>query len=404
MDEVPTTQIVVCDRCSLSFCSACSRLSPTELRSATLKKRILVFLCSNCRVTFDRFLQSVEPTDDDTADAFSRSDQGGCKPDLKEIVASVVGSVIPGILEPVVRRLTELVVAVDKKFDNALRAAEESLDAKSDGGGVYFAAASPVIGPAQPVIPTTLLEGTVVTRDFAAGGLNGDDVPGTELESGTGNMSAPPTSRRKSKAKINEAHNVPRTSAKKKSSKNGHGRGPLVMASDGDSGGSSVSEVGQNPITLSQVGRGVEEAWRSVAGTGGAGNGSSRRVVPVSSKHGRHVSDPICRGTAVEQTGFTSGPRRVWLYVGGADSKTSVDAVKRYVMGKLTISEDQLVVEALGSGGQTRSFKVGVDSSYCDTVHAAEFWPRDILFRRFWIKPNRRVTGFPMTGQLSTVK
>lgn len=89
------------------------------------------------------------------------------------------------------------------------------------------------------------------------------------------------------------------------------------------------------------------------------------------------------RGTAIDPGGFASEPRKMWLYVGKAGSRTDREMLERYVKDKLGLGDDELTVEALRTVGISKSYKVGVDSRYYDQVNKPEFWPQGILFRRF---------------------
>lgn len=99
------------------------------------------------------------------------------------------------------------------------------------------------------------------------------------------------------------------------------------------------------------------------------------------------------RGTAVDVGGFVSEPRKMWLYVGRAGSRTDVSLVREYIENKLGIKGDQLVVEALQTAGVTKSYKIGVDHLYYDQVNKSDFWPEGILFRRFRFGSGSRSIG-----------
>lgn len=41
--------LAVCDNCNTGLCQQCSKLTATELRAVTLKKRIITYWCADCR-------------------------------------------------------------------------------------------------------------------------------------------------------------------------------------------------------------------------------------------------------------------------------------------------------------------------------------------------------------------
>lgn len=56
--ETNEQPLIYCDKCILAFCEKCAPISSTEWRSIILKKRRIIFLCTDCKTIFEVFLQT----------------------------------------------------------------------------------------------------------------------------------------------------------------------------------------------------------------------------------------------------------------------------------------------------------------------------------------------------------
>lgn len=107
-----------CDKCQLSFCQKCARLSSTETRAAVLKKRIMIFLCPGCASHYDAFIR----VRDDQGGAVchselneSRSDLGSAETKIKSIVTNAIEQLVPGIFRSVLSELSGRVAETDNR-------------------------------------------------------------------------------------------------------------------------------------------------------------------------------------------------------------------------------------------------------------------------------------------------
>lgn len=94
--------LIRCDKCDARFCEKCSTLAPTEWRSATLKKRAMIFLCTGCKVSFSKFLDFTPVTDSSThtgdqirfqLDAFAKSLMDSFSLQLESRISTVLNDI-----------------------------------------------------------------------------------------------------------------------------------------------------------------------------------------------------------------------------------------------------------------------------------------------------------------------
>ena len=92
------------------------------------------------------------------------------------------------------------------------------------------------------------------------------------------------------------------------------------------------------------------------------------------------------RGQNTNQSSIlTAASRRAWLYVGRTSRDTTTEILMEYVSKKL--DSDDVCVEELSADKQmqkySRSFKIGINYDFLELVEDPNFWPKDIVVRRF---------------------
>ena len=94
------------------------------------------------------------------------------------------------------------------------------------------------------------------------------------------------------------------------------------------------------------------------------------------------------KGVASVPTGegvFLAADRRAWLYVGRASISTTSESLKTFLTQKL--KTDVILVEELKTTNEveklSKSFKIGFNFDLLETVENPEFWPQNILVRRY---------------------
>ena len=111
---------------------------------------------------------------------------------------------------------------------------------------------------------------------------------------------------------------------------------------------------------------------------------------------GNSKSDtPIIIGGNLKAAG-----KRAWLYVGRTSRDTTTDILKHYLAEKLNTIE-VLVEELPHNNNQertSRSFKVGIDFNKLNTVESDDFWPQNIVIRRFRFFRGQKQTTQSQSG------
>lgn len=112
--------MVSCDRCTSVFCQDCASLTTTEMRSVALKKRIVIFLCTECRASYEKFT---------TSKVLDASLNTQFAVEIKDIVHKVVSELLPSILQQV---LGDRISANDSKINEVKVAVENLRDTNVD--------------------------------------------------------------------------------------------------------------------------------------------------------------------------------------------------------------------------------------------------------------------------------
>lgn len=378
-----TGQLLACDKCGLPSCQDCIRLSTTEMRSVLLKKRSLIYLCTDCRPKFDRFVQT-DGTCRGTNDAV---DESAKEDRIREIVVSTLEELIPIVFKTATANLATQISDVDLKIDMVLKRLQtagkvENVEAQRNVVGAGFAVHS---GSAIQPLSSVGCQRSV------------------ELSVSTSSAETADLTLAKDNNNVNKNKQTYYKQRKRRTSRSDSG--PVLANAEYSERKGTEKEPG--PITLSQLDRGIKNAMKETVGVDGdAGVGAFKLVENRGDRRRRLKDGNARRGTAdtASTNGFVSEPRKMWLYVGRAGSQTSKEIVEKYVKERLKLKDDQLVVEDLRTVGSTRSFKVGVDSRFYDEAMKAEFWPDGILFRRFRFSAGRHnaVLDFPVPGSEST--
>lgn len=92
-------------------------------------------------------------------------------------------------------------------------------------------------------------------------------------------------------------------------------------------------------------------------------------------------------GSVDQDVAFKSRPTKMWLYIGRVNMGVKKEVVREYITTRCSISNpEELVVNELETKGKSPAFQVGVDKKYYDQLTRGDFWPQDILVRRynFW--------------------
>lgn len=81
-------------------------------------------------------------------------------------------------------------------------------------------------------------------------------------------------------------------------------------------------------------------------------------------------------------------PNKKWYYIGQVSSNSTNQMVIQYIREKANMSENEpVIVTQLQTKGNTKSFKVGVQSKHSKELESKDFWPpfvscRNFVFRR----------------------
>lgn len=350
-----------------------------DAKCCAQEKRIMIFLCSECKLIFNDCIKSdCGRKDHGNNEAFLTEDR------VRDIVTEVIETLIPKIMTGQISELIEQMADVNTRVNSVLRnmiktgLPRETVNTASELGRSEKKAGK-IHGFPKP------------DRPSPAGDEHDSDL---RLRSGTGAVSKCGSSAGKiiQVGMVGDAWKN-RTSGSNKS-----------HAGDSD----LVNDVG-GQITLSQVSGGVEAALDVLEGGIQAecdrDGAEFQRVESRRSKQRRRMAAEAQCGTATDASGFVGEPKRMWLYVGRAGNQTDVNMVGEYIASKLGVGGDQLVVEELKTEGMTKSYKVGVNHQYYDQVNKSDFWPEGILFRRFRFGGSRPVgSGFPMVRRTSARK
>lgn len=98
----------------------------------------------------------------------------------------------------------------------------------------------------------------------------------------------------------------------------------------------------------------------------------------------RYKKQNVIRGTSISgNITFSAATKYAWLYVGRAKKDTTEDQIKNYLNDKLPGND--FIVEYITKNPEARSaaFKVGLDYNQLEIVQSSDFWPSNILVKRF---------------------
>ncbi|CAH0564878.1 unnamed protein product [Brassicogethes aeneus] len=113
-------------------------------------------------------------------------------------------------------------------------------------------------------------------------------------------------------------------------------------------------------------------------------------------KVNRKPKRKIMRGTATTNHEFAAADRKAWLYIGGCKKGTESKQIIKYLEEKH--QETSFIVEEIPkrseNKSQNMSFKVGFPLSLLEELNKPEFWPRDIIIRRFKFFRNTAAAEF----------
>ena len=131
------------------------------------------------------------------------------------------------------------------------------------------------------------------------------------------------------------------------------------------------------------------ESEKAAAATGaapGRGNSLEENDNKLLRKNDRILpKNPEIRGqNTVDSSILSAASKKAWLYVGRTNKNTTTDNMKEYISKKL--ESDEVSAEDLSSGNieyNSRSFKIGINYNYLEKVLNPNFWPKDIVVRRF---------------------
>ncbi|KAK9496781.1 hypothetical protein O3M35_012974 [Rhynocoris fuscipes] len=118
-------------------------------------------------------------------------------------------------------------------------------------------------------------------------------------------------------------------------------------------------------------------------------NGESWKTVTTKKRKTKRIIGTATSGDS-ESAGSTlvAGNRKMWLYVGKIKKNTTVEEVLKFLKFKLPTEE--FVCEKLDSKGYYASFKIGLNYNLMENVMCPEFWPKDVLIRRFLFRRNNQ--------------
>lgn len=119
-------------------------------------------------------------------------------------------------------------------------------------------------------------------------------------------------------------------------------------------------------------------AGKSVDGVSNEDNCGS--FVTVTRKKRRHST--IC-GTAASDASFAAVVRRAWLFVGRAKMSVTVDDVGLYLRNKCPGYSFDVQNLTTNEKASTRSFRIGLDFHLLEDLNKPEFWPCNIVVRRY---------------------
>lgn len=119
--------VVICDRCTSALCQECASLTTTEMRSVVLRKRTIIFLCMQCRASYDEFAATASKSLDVALSAQCAAEIKAAE--IKDVVAKVVSELLPDALEKII---SDRITSTDSKIDDVRSVVESLRDSNID--------------------------------------------------------------------------------------------------------------------------------------------------------------------------------------------------------------------------------------------------------------------------------
>lgn len=346
--------MVSCDKCNRIFCQDCSLLTATEMRSAILKKRNMIFLCTPCRGLYDEYLQ---------ADS------------LRGVIAEVVSEVLPDIVKNV---FTEQISRIDSRIGGVEASVQNLRDSNIE------------------------LVRLLTSKVRISGDVSSSSAIGGESTT-LGAYHCPPVGR---DGHLRVDHSL---------GEDGKARVPLRMA-PGTEGSSTSDGVRRHVDTLpskpvTHVGALGENKRKnavrqqripSMGDNDYISGRSSADCIPEDTEGYKEVrykkrKSRINFGTCEGVQGFSGVERRIWIYVGRVQPEVASEAIVDFLEKKCP--GRKFTCERLKSRSPNGSFRVGADYDLRDKLLEGSFWPTGVVYRRYWLYASndgsqRTVRGF----------
>lgn len=117
-------------------------------------------------------------------------------------------------------------------------------------------------------------------------------------------------------------------------------------------------------------------------------NEDEKEFIPVVRRKRR---DNSIYGTASSSDSFAAVTRRAWLFIGRARQDVTAEQVNAFLQNKCPGSLFDVELLTKNDQATTRSFRVGMDFQLLEKLNKPEFWPCNIVVRRFnFFRPNTK--------------
>nr|CAI5828614.1 unnamed protein product [Callosobruchus analis] len=77
-------------------------------------------------------------------------------------------------------------------------------------------------------------------------------------------------------------------------------------------------------------------------------------------------------------------PNKRWYYIGQVSSKSTSQALVKYIRDKANMAvSEPVIITQLSSNSNTKSFKIGIESKYSKKLEDEDFWPPFVICKNF---------------------